>query len=104
MSTHSVPITCPNCGVSHETHLATQIVGSGSRGVVTNQVDCQVCGLYANFAEIRKTDGESLSESQVVERAIALLEERSIAADEIADMTLFDSGERRDLSTYSFGT
>ena len=32
MSTHSAPITCPNCGVSHETGLACQVAGSGFDG------------------------------------------------------------------------
>ena len=103
MSTHSTPITCPNCGVSSETGLATQLVGSGSDGVATNQIGCDVCGLYANFAEIRKTEGEALSEADVVERARRLLLERSINADEIDEMALYDAGDRPDLSTFSFG-
>lgn len=65
---------------------------------------CEVCGLYANFAEIRKTEGQTLTEAEVVERATALLVERLIDSDEIAEMTLFDAEDRRDLSTYSFGT
>lgn len=104
MSTHSTPITCPNCGVSAETGLASQVVGPGFEGVATNQVGCEVCGFYANFAEIRKTEGQTLTEAEVVERATALLVERLIDSDEIAEMTLFDAEDRRDLSTYSFGT
>jgi hypothetical protein len=104
MSTHSSGITCPNCGVGPETDLAVQITGSGFEGVVTNQVGCRVCGLYANFAELRKTEGETLTEAQVVERATALLVGEDYDPQEIAEMILFDAGERRDLSTYSFGT
>jgi hypothetical protein len=78
MSTHSASITCPNCGVGEETDLACQLVGSGFEGVVTNQVGCEVCGLFANFAEIRKTEGEMLTEAAVVERATAILLARSV--------------------------
>ena len=104
MSTHSTPITCPNCGVSAETGLATQLVGSGSDGVATNQIGCDVCGLYANFAEIRKTEGQALSEAEVVQRARTLLHDRSIEAGEIDEMALYDATDRRDLSTFSFGS